>query len=111
MKHDSLISSLEAAGQSPCDKFKCSKRGVCASDDLACTSFFYFVETGEARNPRIFFKYLNPPTVERRKNVEPTKAIFESFRPDDDYESDGKALFFSVMNATDSQHPIEKVWA
>jgi hypothetical protein len=110
MKTDSLISALEEVGQTPCDKFKCSKRSVCASSNLACTSFCYFVETGKARDPRIFFKYLKPLKIERRKTIEPSREIFESLRPDDYRENNSRDVFFALLNSTESKTKIEIVW-
>lgn len=59
----------------PCDKFACSERERCKTEEIACTSFLNYVQTGRVAHPHIYFPHGHKPRT--LYSVEPTRELYE----------------------------------
>jgi hypothetical protein len=48
---EDLFDQLNKQSDPPCVKFDCSHRDRCASDELACTAFAHYYQTGKVVHP------------------------------------------------------------
>jgi len=79
-----LLKALENEGQTPCRKFGCTKFQACADEQLACTAFAYFVQTGRTVHP---FNFVSPRATGKDRleyvgQVHPTRKLFEDIQHD-----------------------------
>lgn len=59
----------------PCDKFACAERERCKTEELACTSFLHYVQTGRVAHPHILFRERQKPLT--LDSVNPTRELYE----------------------------------
>lgn len=59
----------------PCDKFACIHRPICSEQELACTSFLHYVQTGRVAHPHILFRERQKPLT--LDSVTPTRELYE----------------------------------
>lgn len=84
-KIDELLDAVAGVGDPSCDRGgKCSLRKRCAGEQLACSAFVYWVDTGRALDPRMVVPRrvtwrLQPKMGERPL---PTRAIYEAMSRD-----------------------------
>ena len=76
-----LLDAFRLADTPPCDKFSCSQRNRCSDDELACSAFDFYVNTGEVLHPYMRIRTApsgkGRPTMRMGEQAEPTRAIYE----------------------------------
>lgn len=84
MKED-LLNKLNSQPDPPCVKFACEHRDACAAQELACSAFAHYYQTGEVKHP--YFDFPQRSTaVQRpiwRDRAYPSRRIFELIDADD----------------------------
>lgn len=84
MKED-LLNKLNAQPEPPCVKFSCGHREECAAQELACSAFAHYYQTGEVKHPNWDFPQ-RASSLQRpiwRDRALPSRRIFELIDADD----------------------------
>ena len=73
----SLAAALLEAPITPCERFSCTHRTQCSEQELACTAFLHYVQTGKTCHPHLHFTGKGERPVPTT-SVMPTRAIFDA---------------------------------
>jgi hypothetical protein len=79
-----ILEAIALSTDTPCAKFSCRQRDVCAAEKLACDAWIYYIESGAVKHPMMVIPrrrtrtkqpYMGAEIVATREKFESAEAL------------------------------------